>query len=77
MEFTEISNEKKLELLAITRSGLVQELYTTLLRLGINPDTFDKASWVEPSPVLTPEEHKITQIISSLELTDEKIASLQ
>lgn len=75
MEFP-ISDSKKLEILNITLETQNQELYTTLIRLGIDPDSFDSSTWVEPSPVMNHDEHKVTLLIASIQLTKEKIASL-
>ena len=75
MEFL-ITDSKKLEILTITLESQRQELYTTLIRLGIDPDSFDSSSWVEPSPVMMHEEHKVTLLISSIALTESKISEL-
>ena len=75
MEFL-ISNSKKLEILNTTLDTQYQELYVTLVRLGIDPDTFDESEWVEPSPVFTHDEHRVTLLIASMALTQQKIAAL-
>jgi hypothetical protein len=75
MEFL-ISDAKKLEILNSTLDSQRQELYVTLVRLGIDPDTFDESKWSEPSPVTTHDEHKVTLLIASIDLTQNKIAAI-
>ena len=77
MDFSSLSEKTRLEALKNSKYALMQELYVTLVRLNIDPDTFIMEEWVEPTPVSTHDQHRVTELIESLQFTNNKLAELE
>lgn len=75
MDF-KLNNSKKIEILNASIESTHQELYQTLVRLGIDPETFDANLWEEPVPVVNHEEHRVTLMLNSIKLGQQKIQEL-
>jgi hypothetical protein len=75
MEFN-LSKEQKMTALNAVKDSSTTEMYTLLVRMGIDPETFDIDSWVTPSPMITGDQHRLDYLISSLRLVEEKINNL-
>jgi hypothetical protein len=75
MEFN-LTTQKKVKALNDLKSALHSELYTVLVVLGYDPDTFDMGTW-EPNDVITSgEEHRLGKIVQSLTLIEQKLTEL-
>lgn len=76
MEFN-LTAQKKVKALNALKDALHSELYTILVMLGYNPDTFDMDTW-EPDEVVTSgEDHRLRKIVQSLTLIEQKLTELQ
>lgn len=76
MEFSSLSSKNKKDALEQSLFTIQQELYITLVRVNIDPDTFNVEEWEEPSPVVNNEHHRVTQLVNSLLFTQNKLAEL-
>jgi hypothetical protein len=76
MEFN-LTTQKKIKSLNDTKSALHSEMYTVLVILGHDPDTFDMSSW-EPEEIVTSgEDHRLRRLVQSLRLIELKLTELQ
>lgn len=73
MDFSRLSPKNKKEALEQSLYALQQELYTSLVKVNIDPDTFVIEEWEEPSPVLNHDYHRITQLIDGIIFTQNKL----
>jgi hypothetical protein len=71
-----ISQQQKRTILEQTKSTLLSDVYRACLVLGIDPDTFDISSWEQPDVIMFYEQQRLTEIKSSLELVESKLADL-
>lgn len=76
MDFN-MTNSQKLATLAGIQSGLESEIYTLLVRMGIDPDSFDEdAALPEADGALIGERTRLEQLIASMQRVKVKISEL-
>ena len=70
-----LTNEQKLAALASVKSGIQSEIYSLLVRIGVDPDSYDPAA--EPGgDMVIGERARVATLISSLELIESKLVEL-
>ena len=74
MEFN-LNTEQKIRAINETKTSMLNELFGHLLRIGIDPDEFDSATWVL-SESATGDEIRIDSLLTNIARADAKIASL-
>ena len=73
-----LTNEQKLQSLNGLKARFNSEMYSLLLSLGIDPDTFNVDAWVQPE-VASPGAARFARLIEIIEimnLVDAKIVAL-
>lgn len=72
-----LTPEQKLASLQAASSTLSQEIYNLLLRIGVDPETFQEAD-IESlrTPALDGEIMRLQQLISALSIVTDKLSSL-
>lgn len=72
-----LTREQKLASLNAAKSGIQGEVFNMLLRLGIDPDTYDPNAGLDTiDPVFTGERNRINQLILSLAMIEDKIQAI-
>lgn len=70
-----LTNEQKLAALASVKSGIQSEIYSLLIRIGVDPDSYDPTA--EPGgDMVIGERARVATLISSLELIESKLIEL-
>lgn len=67
---------QKLSTLQGTKNGLANEIYTLLVRIGVDPDTFDSSQELPDDPIVSGEKMRLQSLLSALQLVEGKIAEL-
>jgi hypothetical protein len=76
MDF-ELTPQQKIDTLTATRKNIKSEIFNILIRVGVDPDTFDETDLSGFNPVMVGERERIESLISGLAMIESKIASLQ
>ena len=81
MIFNNITREKKIEMLTDARVGHEENIYNSILKIGLDPDEFNAESF-DPDDNLHPENNEvllqgIAKSINFLNIIDREIASLE
>jgi hypothetical protein len=71
-----LTDEQKLMALNSVKSGIQTDIYTQLIRMGLDPDTYDPSSETDPIDAFVGERTRVNTLISSLELIESKITEL-
>jgi hypothetical protein len=71
-----LTNQQKLMALNSVKSGIQTDIYTQLIRMGLDPDTYDPASASDPIDAFVGERTRVNTLISSLDLIESKIDEL-
>ena len=71
-----LTPEQKMTSLTVIKNNLVSEIFTGLIRLGIDPDTFTSFDDVEVPMHLTPEKDRIAAAVASLNMVNQKLSEL-
>jgi|LakMenEpi03Aug12_release.lakeMendotaPanAssembly.Ray.scaffolds.fasta_scaffold3616380_1 hypothetical protein len=73
-----LTNEQKLQSLNGLKTRIKTEMYSLLLSLGIDPDTFDPEAWVRPETASPSADRfaRLVECIETLDLVDTKIIEL-
>lgn len=74
MEF-ELTAEQKISALNNVKIQVTNEMYTIILYLGLDPDTFNSSTWVHDDTP-TGNEARLISLISTVAMVDAKIAAL-
>ena len=56
-----LNDTQKITALNSAEQSLAHEIYRLCLFMGIDPDTFDPATWVQPEPIIRHEETLMTK----------------
>ena len=73
-----LTNEQKIQSANVLKTRFCTEMYSVLLSVGIDPDTFDAETWTAPQ-MASPgagRYARIIEIIEAINLIDAKIAEL-
>lgn len=70
-----LTNEQKLAALTNVKSGIQSEIYSLLIRIGVDPDSYDPAAETGGDMVIG-ERARVATLTSSLELIESKLAEL-
>jgi hypothetical protein len=72
-----LTSEQKLTALRAAESGIQNEIFNMLLRMGIDPDTYNPAVDNDLiDSMFTGEKNRVTSLLASLEMVRTKIQSL-
>jgi hypothetical protein len=71
-----LTNEQKLMALNSVKSGIQTDIYTQLIRMGLDPDTYDPSLASDPIDAFVGERVRVNTLISSLNLIESKITEL-
>lgn len=71
-----LTGEQKLMALNSVKSGIQTDIYTQLIRMGLDPDTYDPSSETEQIDAFVGERTRVNTLIASLDLIESKIAEL-
>lgn len=74
MEF-ELTTEQKVIALNNVKAQVINEMYSMILYLGLDPDTFNPSTW-EQAENGTGNEARLVALISAISLIDTKLAAL-
>lgn len=73
-----LSTEQKQTILLSTKENAMNELYSLLVRAGIDPDQFDPAVGLSDSDIaIYGERVRIEKLIESISLIDSKLSELE
>ena len=72
MEFT-LTTEQKAEALQATLWAVKNEMYTVLLTMGLDPDTFEPSEWVAPEQPTNGNTMRLMELVSSFKLIEGKL----
>lgn len=76
MDF-ELTAQQKIDMLVGSKRGIKLEIFNILIRLGLDPDTFDENDLSGFSSVMIAEKERVEALLNSLSMIESKIASLQ
>ena len=77
MEFN-IPDSHKKAMLVTLRDGLEAEIYSMLIKMGIDPDTFDGSTGLDSvDGSFTGEKQRTKELFSSLSRVKEKLAEIE
>jgi hypothetical protein len=71
-----LTNEQKTASLQGQKAGIQQEVYTMLVRMNIDPESFDPAVPLEPNDLFVGELARLSNLLQSLTLIESKLAEL-
>jgi hypothetical protein len=71
-----LTAEQKRVALNAAKSTARSEIYNILIRMGVDPDTFDPTAERETDMILVGEYQRLDALLASLELIEEKLADL-
>ena len=72
-----LTNEQKLVSLTSAEAGIKTEIFNNLLRMGIDPDTYNPETGFDTvDPVFTGEKNRVNSLIESLSMIRTKIQAL-
>jgi hypothetical protein len=73
----QLTDEQKLAALHAAEAGIQSEIFSMLLRMGVDPDTYDPdAGQATIDPAFSGERTRVNSLISSLDMIRNKIQSL-
>ena len=75
MDFN-LTTEQKERALKTSKETILSEMYLTLVRMGIDPDTFNIDDVIEENAKYAGEKYRLEGLIQSLKMIETKIASL-
>jgi len=75
MDF-ELTPQQKIDTLTATRKNIKSEIFNILIRVGIDPDTFDENDLSGFDPVMVGEKERIQSLLNGLSMIETKLASL-
>jgi len=75
MDF-ELTTQQKTDILTVTKKNIKSEIFNILIRVGIDPDTFDENDLSGFDPVMVGEKERVQALISGLILIEAKLAAL-
>lgn len=73
----QLTNAQKLAALQSAEAGIQSEIFNMLLRMGVDPDSFDPDA--EPQtidPAFSGEKARVSALLASLQMVRDKIQSL-
>jgi len=76
MQFN-LTNEQKLRMLNEAKNTAHSELYLLLVKIGVNPDTFNLTDEIETDIKFAGEKIRIQGLVASLQTIEVKIQELQ
>jgi hypothetical protein len=71
-----LTNEQKLMALNSVKNGIQIDIYTQLIRMGFDPDTYEPSADNEVIDAFVGERTRVNTLILSLDLIESKIAEL-
>ena len=75
MEFN-MPASQKLAMLVSARDSVEAEIYTLLVKMGVDPETYDQETPLVTDTAFTGERQRVTDLITSLTKIKEKITEL-
>lgn len=75
MDF-ELTAQQKIDTLTATKKNIKTEIYNILIRVGIDPDTFDENDLSDFDPVMIGEKERVQSLLSGLSMIEAKLAAL-
>jgi hypothetical protein len=75
MDFN-LTSEQKERALNGSKETVLSEMYLTLIKMGIDPDTFSIDDVIEENAKYAGEKYRLEGLIQSLKMIEAKIASL-
>jgi len=75
MDF-ELTPQQKIDTLTATRKNIKSEIFNILIRVGIDPDTFDENDLSGFDPVMVGEKERIQSLLNGLSMIETKLANL-
>ena len=71
-----LTNQQKTSSLQGQKAGIQGEVYTLLVRMNIDPDTFNPTLPLEPNDSFVGELSRLSNLLQSLTLIESKLAEL-
>jgi hypothetical protein len=71
-----LTGEQKLMALNSVKSGIQTDIYTQLIRMGFDPDTYEPSADNDVIDSFVGERTRVNALIASLDLIESKIAEL-
>ena len=71
-----LTNEQKITALNSVKSGVKTDIYTQLIRMGFDPDTYDSSADNDVIDSFVGERTRVNALIASLVLIESKITEL-
>jgi hypothetical protein len=72
----ELTAQQKIDTLTATKKNIKTEIYNILIRVGIDPDTFDETDLSGFDPVMVGEKERVQSLINGLTMIEAKLAAL-
>jgi hypothetical protein len=72
----EITTEQKLDILNGSKAGIQGELYSLLVRMGIDPDAFEAEDALPTEDSFIGEKARVRNLLDALNLIERKITEL-
>jgi hypothetical protein len=72
-----LNQQEKIAALTGLRTSMKREIYSILLRVGIDPDTFDSSDLSGFPELMTGEKERVTTLIGGLALIESKLSELE
>lgn len=76
MEFN-LTNEQKKRMLEDSKNAAHSELYLILIKMGIDPETYDLDDVIETDAKYAGERYRFDGLVATLKNIEEKLAELQ
>lgn len=71
-----LTNEQKVAALNSVKNSIQSDIYTQLIRMGFDPDTYDASVENEVVDSFVGERNRVNTLIASLTLIESKLAEL-
>ena len=71
-----LTSEQKIASLTSIKAGIQMEIYNLLLRMGIDPDTYNPEEEIVNSDSFIGEKARVQTMVGSLALVESKLAEL-
>jgi len=75
MDF-ELTDQQKIDVLASSKKNIKSEIFNILIRVGIDPDTFDENDLSGFQPVMVGEKERMQALLNGLIMIEAKLANL-
>jgi hypothetical protein len=72
-----LTTEQKIKALTASKETILSEMYLLLVRMGIDPDTFNVDDEVEENVKYAGEKYRLEGLIQSFKMVEGKLADLQ